>query len=103
MGEQVLGLAVGGKEPGSLTTGGDEGVALTDGSQLSATPRQRVRDLLGMWGVSEPAALLAASSRELIVPRVKTPRATMAVARLVVGDSPTVFAIFSPGPEGDPA
>ena len=71
-----------------LPKGGDNWVVAV-GSQLSPTPRQRVHDLLGMWGVSEPAALLAASSRELLVPRVKTHRATMAVARLVVGDRRT--------------
>jgi cobalt-precorrin 5A hydrolase len=41
--------------------------------------------LLGMWGVSEPAALLAADSRELLVPRQKTARATVAVARMSFG------------------
>jgi cobalt-precorrin 5A hydrolase len=51
------------------------------------TPRSRVRRLLGMWGVSEPAALLAAGSDELLVPRVKTGRATIAVARLMLSGS----------------
>ena len=45
--------------------------------------RPRVRQLLGMWGVSEPAAMLAAGSDELLVPRVKTGRATIAVARVL--------------------
>jgi cobalt-precorrin 5A hydrolase len=47
------------------------------------TPSDRAHSLLGIWGVSEPAALLAAGSRELLVPRRKTTRATIAVARLV--------------------
>ena len=39
--------------------------------------------LLGLWGVAEPAALLAAGSKELALPRQKTDRATLAVARIV--------------------
>lgn len=45
------------------------------------TPSPRAYSLLGIWGVSEPAALLASGSRELLVPRQKTRRATVAVAR----------------------
>jgi len=45
------------------------------------TPSPVAHRLLGLWGVSEPAALLASGSDELLVPRVKTPRATIAVAR----------------------
>ena len=47
------------------------------------TPSPVAYRLLGLWGVSEPAALLAAGSRELLVTRVKTARATIAVARVV--------------------
>lgn len=39
--------------------------------------------LLGLWGVAEPAALLAAGRQELALPRQKTDRATLAVARIV--------------------
>ena len=39
--------------------------------------------LLGLWGVAEPAALLAAGSQELALPRQKTDWATLAVARIV--------------------
>lgn len=39
--------------------------------------------LLGLWGVAEPAALLAAGVNELALPRQKTDRATLAVARIV--------------------
>ena len=49
----------------------------------SPTPSRAAHRLLGLWGVSEPAALLAAGSQELLVTRVKTSRATVAVARLV--------------------
>lgn len=41
--------------------------------------------LLGLWGVSEPAALLASEGKELLVTRVKTARATIAVARMNFG------------------
>lgn len=47
-----------------------------------ATARSRVHGLLGVWGVSEPAALLAAGSRELLAERIKTDRATIAIARI---------------------
>ena len=51
-------------------------------------PREQVRQLLGMWGVSEPAALLAAGSRALLTPRVKSDRATIAVARVDFSPAP---------------
>lgn len=46
------------------------------------TPSAAAHRLLGIWGVSEPAALLAAGTRELLVTRQKTARATIAVARM---------------------
>ena len=46
------------------------------------TPSAAAHRLLGVWGVSEPAALLAAGSKELLVTRVKTTRATIAIARV---------------------
>lgn len=48
---------------------------------LRPTPSPRAYSLLGIWGVSEPAALLAAGIEELLVPRQQTTRATIAVAR----------------------
>ena len=45
--------------------------------------------LLGVWGVAEPAALLAAGSKELVIPRQKTRRATLAVARIPYATHPT--------------
>lgn len=46
------------------------------------TPSAAAHRLLGVWGVSEPAALLASGSSELLVSREKTDRATVAVARV---------------------
>ena len=37
--------------------------------------------LLGLWGLSEPAALLASGTKELLVTRRNTDRATIAIAR----------------------
>lgn len=45
-------------------------------------PSSAARRLLGVWGVSEPAALLASGGTELLVSKVKTDRATIAVARI---------------------
>ena len=47
------------------------------------TPSERARSLIGVWGVSEPAALLSAGSNDLLVPKCKSARATVAVARKV--------------------
>ena len=46
------------------------------------TRSQAARRLLGVWGVSEPAALLASGAGQLLVGREKTDRATIAVARI---------------------
>ena len=46
------------------------------------TPSPVAHRLLGVWGVSEPAALLASGAAELLVVREKTDRATLAVARI---------------------
>ena len=56
------------------TTNSDDGV-------IRPTP-SAANQLLGVYGVSEPAAMLAANSRGLIVPRTKSDRATVAVARI---------------------
>jgi cobalamin biosynthesis protein CbiG len=45
------------------------------------TPSERVRAQLGIAGVAEPAALLAAGAKELLVPKQRGPRVTMALAR----------------------
>lgn len=45
------------------------------------TPSEKAHSLLGIWGVSEPAAILASGSNSLLVPKHKGARATVAVAR----------------------
>jgi len=45
------------------------------------TPSEKAHALLGIWGVSEPAAILASGSESLLVPKHKGARATVAVAR----------------------
>ena len=46
------------------------------------TPSEVVRAAVGAPGVCEPAALLASGATHLVVPKVKTARATAAVARI---------------------
>lgn len=45
------------------------------------TPSEKAHSLLGIWGVSEPAAILASGSNSLLLPKHKGVRATVAVAR----------------------
>ena len=47
------------------------------------TPSDVVHAAVGTYGVCEPAALLASGADTLLVPKVKTARATAAVARMV--------------------
>jgi cobalt-precorrin 5A hydrolase len=57
------------------------------------TRSEKAHSLLGIWGVAEPAALLASGSRELLVPRQKTARATIAIARKpFLNHGPPAFA-----------
>ena len=49
------------------------------------TPSAVAHRLLGVWGVSEPAAILASGAETLLVTRQKSDRATVSVAR-VPGD-----------------
>ena len=56
-------------------SGGDNGA-------LSQPTPSAAQDLLGVFGVSEPAAMLAAGADGLVVPRTKSDRATVAVARV---------------------
>jgi cobalt-precorrin 5A hydrolase len=44
---------------------------------------ERAHSLLGIWGVAEPAAILASGSNWLVVPKHKGARATVAVARKI--------------------
>jgi len=45
------------------------------------TPSAKVRAKIGIAGVAEPAAMLAAGTTALLVPKVRGPRVTMALAR----------------------
>ena len=49
---------------------------------LSRPTPSAARDLLGVFGVAEPAAMLAAGTSGVIVPRTKSDRATIAFARI---------------------
>ena len=51
-------------------------------SVLHPPTASAARDLLGVFGVAEPAAMLAAGTSGVIVPRTKSDRATVAVARI---------------------
>ena len=56
--------------------------SLSDDAALLRPTPSAARDLLGVFGVSEPAAMLAAGSDGLVTPRTKSDRATVAVARV---------------------
>jgi cobalamin biosynthesis protein CbiG len=45
------------------------------------TPSEVVRKKIGIAGVAEPAALLAAGTRELLVPKERSRRVTAALSR----------------------
>lgn len=45
------------------------------------TPSERVREKIGLAGVAEPAAMRAARTQHLLMPKYKSQRVTMAVAR----------------------
>ena len=51
-------------------------------SGLHQPTASAARDLLGVFGVAEPAAMLASGATGVIVPRAKSDRATIAVARV---------------------
>ena len=57
-------------------------VAATAGSRLKTATPSAAQDLLGVFGVSEPAAMLAAGASGLVVSRTKSDRATVAIARI---------------------
>lgn len=59
----------------SVDTGGSA-------SGLHRPTASAARDLLGVFGVAEPAAMLASGAEGVIVPRAKSDRATIAVARI---------------------
>ena len=53
-----------------------------NGCELIVPTASAAQDFLGVFGVSEPAAMLAADSDGVIIPRTKSDRATIAVARI---------------------
>ena len=50
--------------------------------EMIPNPSSTARRLVGVWGVSEPSALLASGAGRLLVSRQKTDRATVAIARI---------------------
>jgi cobalt-precorrin 5A hydrolase len=50
-------------------------------SELQLMKSEKAFSLLGIWGVSEPAALMASGASELVVGKTKASRATIAIAR----------------------
>ena len=56
-------------------------VPAADAAAIRPTPSARAHRLVGVWGVSEPAALLASGASSLMVPRQATGQATIAIAR----------------------
>lgn len=52
-----------------------------NGKKTKSTPNPLVMKYTGAVGVSEPAAMLAAGANDLVVPKRKSQRATLAVAR----------------------
>ena len=60
----------------------DAAAAGRSASGLHRPTASAAYDLLGVFGVAEPAAMLASGADGVIVPRVKSDRATIAVARI---------------------
>jgi cobalt-precorrin 5A hydrolase len=57
------------------------GTTRTERDSGRPIPSPRAYSLLGIWGVAEPAALLASGSDQLLAPRQNTSNATIAIAR----------------------
>ena len=55
--------------------------APTAADAVRPVPSHRAHSLVGVWGVAEPAALLASGAAGLLAPRHNTRRATIAIAR----------------------
>lgn len=70
-----------------FATGLAEPEQSADEAGSGPTPSAAPHRLLGLWGVSEPAALLSAGTRKLVVTKAKTTRATIAVARMSFGSA----------------
>ena len=58
-----------------------EDVVNGDTSCQALNPSANARRLVGVWGVAEPAALLASGASQLLVAKQTATRATVAVAR----------------------
>jgi cobalt-precorrin 5A hydrolase len=76
------------EEPGLVEFAARQGVPLVSFSIVELgrvadlpTPSEKVRAKLGIAGVAEPAALLAAGAKELLLPKCRGGRVTMALAR----------------------
>jgi cobalt-precorrin 5A hydrolase len=75
-------------EPGLVEFAARHGVPLRSfsleelgGVRDLPTPSQAVRDKIGVFGVAEPAAMLAAGTNSLVMPKYRAKRVTMALAR----------------------
>ena len=60
----------------------DAAVTGRSASGLHRPTASAAHDLLGVFGVAEPAAMLASGAEGVIVPRAKSDRATIAIARI---------------------
>ena len=65
-----------------LNAVGSQTIDSEPGGELNRPTPSAAQDLLGVFGVSEPAAMLAAGANGLVAPRTKSDRATVAVARV---------------------
>ena len=70
-----------------------------NGRELSVPTASAAQNLLGVFGVSEPAAMLAANADGVIVPRTKSDRATIAVARITSASGNPTEAVAMKQPE----
>lgn len=59
----------------------DMETAAPDAAAIRPTPSAGAHRLVGVWGVAEPAALLASGAKSLLVARQATGQATIAIAR----------------------
>ena len=69
-----------------------EGMMRNDTARVGLNPSANAKRLVGVWGVAEPAALLASGASQLLVSKQTSERATIAVARreLPTGGTPDV-------------
>lgn len=65
-----------------LNAVGSQTIGSEPGGELNRPTPSAAQELLGVFGVSEPAAVMAAGANGLVAPRTKSDRATVAVARV---------------------